>query len=239
MEKNLLIGFVSGKGGAGKSTVTLTVSNVINRYYNYKIAIIDTDTQKSIYNLRETEKNLIMNDESNRLKKAVLDLKQRGKKIYPVYSVEPTDLKQIAKIKNEHDITFIDMPGSLGVPGVKQLYFFLDYAFIPFYVDDFSYKSDLDTLIMVKGMYESKQSRLKNYATFFNRYRERTNKKQFDELQESFEKAGIKMLSPVYENIKYQREYCSSVKAIEDNMTSKSIHRLVESFFKIIENHKN
>lgn len=225
--KQLLIGFVSGKGGAGKSSITQAVATTMNKFYDLKVGIIDVDSQQSIFNLRKKE---IKNFKENQvIIKELMDLKKRGKKVYDINSAEPTDLKMIAQIKSQNDITFIDMPGSLSVPGVKELYFFLDYAFIPFYVDELSYQSDRETLLMVKEMHDSGKSRLKGYGVFFNRYSERKNKVQFDALEEQFNKVNIPILAPVYENIKMQREYCTTIKAISDNMTPKSIHRLIEN----------
>jgi len=226
----LLIGFVSGKGGAGKTTITEIVATGLNKYFDYSIAVVEVDTyQPSMTKDRERDLENLKNGHALTIMNAQY-LKDRNKSIFDIHLLDPTDLKKIAKVKKAYDIVFVDVPGSLAIPGVKELFYFLDYAFIPFYVDPKSFNSQIDTIKLISKIMTLKNSRLKDYAVFFNKYNgdKGKNARYFRNMAEWLDKNNIKRLAPVYENLDFERLYSSTINPPEYLPSKKSIYVFIE-----------
>lgn len=228
-----LIGIVSGKGGSGKTTITEIVSTFINRFYDYKIAVIDVDGQLSIYEDRITEINK-MKDGDTQLLKELQTLVDLGKDLYPIYKAAPNDLKKISKITKSFDLIFIDIPGSFEVEGVEELLFFLNYAFIPFSGERKSFRSHMVTLNKLKQIKKDSRSLLKEYGVFINEYHDVKNRQEQIGLNNFFKSQKLNVLSPIYYNINLRRELCSTVKPMVYSSSPKSLFNFTEDLFKII-----
>lgn len=114
-----IISFVNRKGGVGKSKLTQILCNHLHKT-GKKTVVFDMDPQYSIFNLRQAE---------------LAGKKSKGEKIdtYPMLPVKP--LKFIESIKpfydNGYEYVFLDLPGSIEAPHIKEIYTWLDYAFVP------------------------------------------------------------------------------------------------------------
>lgn len=226
----LLIGFVSGKGGAGKTTITEIVATSLNQYYDFKVAVIEVDyDQKSMTYDRENDKKKLEKGESDYLK-AYDYLKAHDKKFFPIYLTRPTSIQTIAKVTKEYDITFIDVPGSMSIEGVKELFYYLDYAFVPFDVDSKSFNAQMDTLKVLVDISKTEKKRLKDFGVFFNRYYGEKGKNSglFKNIENYLLGLGVKMLKPVYYNIEYARKYASTMVAPNPNISKKSIYTFID-----------
>jgi len=225
-----LIGFVSGKGGAGKTTITEIVCSALTMYYDYTIAVIDTDVDQPSMNVdRKDDLRKYERDDPLTLRN-VEKLTEKGKEPFKIFTIEPTNIAAIAKVKKEFDIVFLDVPGSLSIKGVKELYYFMDYAYIPFYVDKKSVESTISTLELLSNMFHSQKSRLKGFGVFFNRYNGEKGKNSayFRRFGDWLDKQGVKRLKPVYENIEFQRKYASTINPPPYNISKKSIYTFIE-----------
>lgn len=114
-----IISFVSRKGGVGKSKLTQIACNYLHRSGD-KPVVFDMDTQHSIYHLRQAE---------------LVGMKSKGEKkdIYPILPVQPQKFIESIKpfYQEGYNYVFLDLPGSFDVPYIKEIYTWLDYAFVP------------------------------------------------------------------------------------------------------------
>jgi cellulose biosynthesis protein BcsQ len=237
----ILIGFVSGKGGAGKTTVTEIVATAINHYYDYKVAVVEVDyDQRSMTKDREVDKKQLEAGDSLSLKNEKY-LKERNKDFFPIYLAKPTDREKIAKVFQNNDITFIDIPGSFSIDGVEDLFYFLDYAYVPLGVDRKSFDAQIQTLKKLAAAMKKKGNRLKEFGVFFNRYYGEKGKdnKKFKNTENIMKNYKIPMLPPVYYNIKYQREWASTINPPTFSNSKTSIYNFIDELLirtKMIEN---
>lgn len=114
-----IISFVNQKGGVGKSKLTQIICNSLHKS-GKKTVVFDMDQQYSIYYLRQAE---------------LAGMKTKGEKIdtYPILPVRPQKfLESVRPFYNEgYEYVFVDLPGSFEAPHVKEIYSWLDYAFVP------------------------------------------------------------------------------------------------------------
>lgn len=128
------LSFVSTKGGVGKSTLTWITACALARNYGKRVAIIDADTQMSIYKTASLLENLPF---------AVL-----SSSLSDIYS-------NVMSILPEHDVILIDMPGILHTPDgsrrhITQFLFFVDVMLMPLKAHDFDALNLVDFIDVVE-----------------------------------------------------------------------------------------
>lgn len=143
----MIIGVLSQKGGQGKSTIISNLATKIQTQFNpeknpRRVAVIDGDyPQLSNYLLREREKN-ILTDTGNDIhevlkKKYVTTYKEKDLKPYAIIAKDLLDIPEyLNEIKNQYDIIFLDIVGSVNTEGYGSSFLnLLDYIVLPTLVE--------------------------------------------------------------------------------------------------------
>ena len=90
-----IISICNSKGGVGKSVVTLMTATAVAEQKNKKVLILDCDSQATIYELAEQEKELYPDDE-------------------PLVEVEALSPRRVntflKRFADDYDLIFIDIP---------------------------------------------------------------------------------------------------------------------------------
>lgn len=162
--KTIYTGFVSQKGGVGKSVLTTLTASYLHYNTKVNITVVDADyPQHSILKQRERDIDIIdKNDYFKRL--AYTQFKRINKKAYTILTSTPetaiaTADSHLEKNKNNH-IVFFDLPGTVQSRGVLSTLAQLDYIFIPIIADRLVLESSLsfakilnEKFVKLKGIY--------------------------------------------------------------------------------------
>jgi cellulose biosynthesis protein BcsQ len=139
------------------------------------VAVIDCDyPQWSVHKLRERE-TVQINKNSYYRKKAWELFRKIGKPTYPVVPVQPeTALEKanefLADEKVSYDLVLFDLPGTVNNRNVVELFFNMDYLFVPITTSRINMENTLNFIVAVNDKLTAyPQMRLKRVQTFWNR----------------------------------------------------------------------
>jgi cellulose biosynthesis protein BcsQ len=209
----MYISFCTQKGGAGKSVFTTLAASWLHYELGFNVAVIDCDyPQWSILKLREREKEQVTKNGFYR-KKAYEIFKKIGKRTYPVVPVQPETALAKAKefLTNEkvnYDLVLFDLPGTVNNRNVVELFFNMDYLFVPITTSRINMESTLNFIVTVNDIIQKNpQIRLKQIQTFWNRITGREKQ----ELSKMYNNALAELNVPVMQtqipqSVKYDRE---------------------------------
>jgi len=202
------------KGGAGKSVFTTLAASYLHYEMNFDVAVIDCDyPQWSIHKLRERESEQITKNSFYR-KKAYELFKKIGKPAYPVVPAKPetalADTKEfLANEEKQYDLVLFDLPGTVNNRSVVEIFFNMDYLFVPITTSRINMESTLYFVTNVNDVLGKNPSgiRLKNVYTFWNRMMS----KERQELYNCYEGALLElevsiMQTRIPNSVKYDRE---------------------------------
>lgn len=131
-----IITIANQKGGCGKSTTTTFFANALHKM-GYKIAVIDSDYQRSIFKMRDLE---IDNDSS-------ID----SKSLYTILYTPPTKVLDLIKSESEkYDFIFCDIPGNITENGVIGILSRTDLVIVIHDVNSVGLASTMDFLDNLK-----------------------------------------------------------------------------------------
>lgn len=115
-----IISVANAKGGVGKSTVTILLAAALAKQQKQKVLILDTDSQASVSNWLETEKQ---------------DYETGTKPLVTVMQENPNHVRLfLEKYGEDYDTVFIDIPrmtNSMSETANVQLLYFCDAVIIP------------------------------------------------------------------------------------------------------------
>ncbi|MDU0372006.1 ParA family protein [Hymenobacter endophyticus] len=133
----VLVSFANQKGGSGKSTLTTAVATMLAVDYNYRVLVIDADTQQSIAGKRKALDTQLLNE---------------GEEFpYPILGLAPGKILDYLDSLEEgqYDVVLIDLPGrSDDVAGVEVI-ISCDLVIVPVVASDFD---QLSTGAFLDGM---------------------------------------------------------------------------------------
>jgi cellulose biosynthesis protein BcsQ len=135
MKEPKFVAFSTQKGGAGKTTLTVTMASYLYYCMGLKIIVVDCDyPQYSINDMREREKMLL--ELSPSFKKTFSDTLLRTKlKPFPVLVCPPEEaMKKVRDLIEEGedvDIVFFDLPGTVNNRGVVNVVNCMDMVVVP------------------------------------------------------------------------------------------------------------
>lgn len=200
-KKPVFVAVSNQKGGVGKSTMLVALASLLNYTMDKSVAIVDCDaTQRSLYNLRERDKEMV--EKNKRYMTLLEEQRLRGCKIYPIKRVRPEEARATAgefAETGEYDIIFIDLPGSMDVPGVLQTIFNVDYVLTPIAADNFVMDSSFSFASSVlRFLAEKKDIPLKDIFMFWIKVKRRSNLKVLKNYSELMEKGGIESIEIKY-----------------------------------------
>ena len=117
-----VFGFVTTKGGAGKSALTRLMAGYLSYVKGLDILVIDGDPQATVTKQRKKDLALYSDDE----------LEQFESSAYSLESYAPVDITQQVTLNKEfYEYIIIDLAGSASVPGNIRAYAMLDRLIIP------------------------------------------------------------------------------------------------------------
>lgn len=180
--KTIYAGFVSQKGGVGKSALTTLTASYLHYNTKVNVGVIDADyPQYSIAKQRERDAEIIdKNDYFKRL--AYTQFTRINKKAYPILCSTPetaisTANAHVGKNKDTN-IVFFDLPGTVQSTGVLSTLALLDYIFIPLIADRLVLESSLSFAKILNEKFVSNPTvHLKGIYLFWNQIdtREKSN----------------------------------------------------------------
>ena len=181
-----IIAFGNQKGGTGKSTCTTLAANGLSQApYNFRVAVIDTDKQKSLTRARLFDSE----DHTGTFPYDVLN-----------YNV-PTFEAKAAELIGQNDFIFVDAAGKLDrdLPTqhqeISRIVTLLDYLFIPFVAGNYSLEATLDYLkfVLQEQALRGPDARQLEIIGFVNMDRERTRNRRYllSEIDDVKRMAGI------------------------------------------------
>jgi len=171
----IYVAFSTQKGGAGKTTLTALIASYLHYERDYNVAIIDCDfPQLSIYNMRERDLAMALEDEFYRGMAYEQFTRLEGKKAYPVVrSNTDNAIADAEKIVEESekgfDIIFFDLPGTMNNRGLIHTLAHMDYIIAPIAASRVVMESTLDYLITVReNIVASGKSNIKSMYLLWN-----------------------------------------------------------------------
>lgn len=171
----IYVAFSTQKGGAGKTTLTALIASYLHYERDYNVAIIDCDfPQLSIYNMRERDLAMALEDEFYRGMAYEQFIRLEGKKAYPVVrSNTDNAIADAEKIVEESekgfDIIFFDLPGTMNNRGLIHTLAHMDYIIAPISASRVVMESTLDYLITVRdNIVASGKSNIKSMYLLWN-----------------------------------------------------------------------
>jgi cellulose biosynthesis protein BcsQ len=197
-KKTIYISFVTQKGGAGKSSLTILVASMMHYALGYDVAIIDCDeTQYSIADMRQyDEKHIFSNGQLKRIAEAQFSQHKKG--IYPVLSTTIMNAYDVAsQLRQEngqaYDFIFFDLPGSVNAKGWLSLIAVMDYLFVPFAADLIDINSTMAFLKIVVKMANDGSSEVVPFV-FWNKVDAREKTELFDIYNKAVADLGVSVL---------------------------------------------
>jgi cellulose biosynthesis protein BcsQ len=171
----LYISFCTQKGGAGKSVFTILAATYQYNEMGFNVAVMDCDyPQWSVHKLRECEKTQIPNN-AFYLKKAQALFQRTNKPTYHLIPTKPETAwadaeKFLANEKTQYDLILFDLSGTVNNHDAVNIYFNMDYLFVPITVSRINMESALYFMISVNDILKKTPGlRLKGVHTFWNR----------------------------------------------------------------------
>lgn len=152
----IYVAFSTQKGGAGKTTLTALIASYLHYERDYNVAIIDCDfPQLSIYNMRERDLAMALEDEFYRGMTYEQFTRLDGKKAYPVVRSNTDNAiadaeKAVEESERGFDIIFFDLPGTMNNRGLIHTLAHMDYIIAPIAASRVVMESTLDYLITVR-----------------------------------------------------------------------------------------
>jgi cellulose biosynthesis protein BcsQ len=209
----LYVSFCTQKGGAGKSVFTTLAASYLHYEKGFNVAVIDCDfPQWSVQKLRERESEQIMKNAFYKRKVAML-FQKISKPAYPVVPVQPENAlaraKEFLESKKEYyNLVLFDLPGTVNNKSVVEIYFNMDYLFVPLTTSRINMESTLNFIIRVDEIVrKNPKIKLKSVQAFWNRISGREKQ----ELSDMYNNALAELEVPVMQtripqSVKYDRE---------------------------------
>ena len=211
-----IISVAHRKGGIGKTCITLHLATALATQKDYKVIVLDTDSQQSAYGYREHEKN------------NVYDGKEPP---YPIQSVMPKHLfDEIRYLREKYDIIFIDVPRLTEQKDDSQLstaITYCDLVLIPIVAGDLEGLSTIDFIKLVQGIDEYKTSKDFSFS-YYGFLNKKNRRKENGEAVVFMKELGV----PMFDNSLSDVKDLSKPYTYESVMDSKKSRERFEPFFK-------
>ena len=178
-----ILSIANAKGGVGKSVVSIMLATAIAKEKNKKIIILDCDSQGSITDMFETEKEAY------------------GEEYEPLIEVEEITARKvqtfIRRFGGDYDYIFIDVPRMTDKKkdnSTVMLLYNCDSILVPIVGNEVDVLSSFDFLTLLEEAKNDKQDMDEplSYYGFINR---RNQRKSNEEAEEAMKKEGMKMFN--------------------------------------------
>lgn len=161
------IAFFSPKGGAGKTTVSILLANILYFYFDWNFVVIDADfPQNDLAKIRKDE--LAELDNNPRLKK-LYELLYAEKAPYPII---PTNIascvNRIEEWKDKVDFILLDITGTFNQPDLPDLLTRINHFLIPTRQGKSSLRAALQLYITLQQKIRPVSPHFEDCHIFFN-----------------------------------------------------------------------
>lgn len=211
MKEPKFVTFSTQKGGAGKTTLTVTVASYLYYCKGLKVLVVDCDyPQYSIDEMRKREKMLL--DLSPSFKKTFSDTLVRTKlKPFPVLVCPPEEamskVKELVESGDDIDIVFFDLPGTVNNRGVVTVANCMDMIVVPISADKVVLESSLAYALKLQEWLTTGKSQLKGVHMLWNMVDAREKTELYERYEKLFDELGLPTISTkVPDTKKYRRE---------------------------------
>ncbi len=167
------VAFSTQKGGAGKTALTVMVASHLHYVMGYNVAVVDCDyPQHSIAEMRERDLTMVEGDEYYKGMAYEQITRLGGKKFYSIVESTPegalNDADELCG-REELDIVFFDLPGTLNNPDIVRTIASMDYIIAPIASDRVVLESTLNYLIAVRdNIVNAVQTNIKGMRLLWN-----------------------------------------------------------------------
>ena len=169
-----IIMFGNQKGGVGKSLcATMTAAALGQPPFNFNVALVDLDEQKTIASLRQVDKESYPPDLAEP---------------FTIFDFSLPDLEsRIGTLDRDYDLIFLDAAGKLDARAdvlqqeISRALMFSDYLFIPFVAGFGNLAASFGYLRFVQTLQKARQlsQRKLTYCGFVNQFRSRSRVTDF------------------------------------------------------------
>ncbi|MCM1141860.1 MAG: ParA family protein [Muribaculum sp.] len=211
MKEPKFVAFSTQKGGAGKTTLTVTMASYLYYCKGIKVMVVDCDyPQYSIDYMRQREKQLM--ELSPTFKKSVSDTLVRSKlRPFPVLVCPPEQAMQkvrdIVEDSEDIDVIFFDLPGTVNNHGVVNVVSCMDIVIIPIAADNVVLESSLAFALKLNELLTTGKSQIKELYMLWNMVDAREKTDLYDRYEKLFEELGLVTLhTRIPDTKKYRRE---------------------------------
>jgi len=165
-KSNLIIVCANQKGGVGKTSLCASLCNHYAEI-RHKFCAVDTDAQRSLWKLREENKQ----DHPNL------------QEPYFIYHFDDLDSEKFTTelMEDLRDVdgdVFIDAPGSLSKPGMIPLIKGADVVLIPYSYDENTVLSTIAFIRFLKSIFKDKEALMPKIIFVHNRYNAKWGRKE-------------------------------------------------------------
>ncbi|MDT3367561.1 MAG: ParA family protein [Bacteroidota bacterium] len=210
----IYVAFSTQKGGAGKTTLTALIASYLHYERDYNVAIIDCDfPQLSIYNMRERDLAMALEDEFYRGMAYEQFTRLEGKKAYPVVRSNTDNAiadaeKTVEESEKGFDIIFFDLPGTMNNRGLIHTLAHMDYIIAPIAASRVVMESTLDYLITVReNIVASGKSNIKAMYLLWNLVDGREKSELYDVYEGVIRELEFPLLKTFLPNsVRFRRE---------------------------------
>jgi cellulose biosynthesis protein BcsQ len=231
-----IIMFGNQKGGVGKSLcATITAAALGQAPFNFKVALVDLDEQKTIASLRQVDKDSYPPDLSEP---------------FTVFDFSLPDLEsRIGTLDKEFEIVVLDAAGKLDARAdvlqqeISRALMFSDYLFIPFVAGFGNLSATYSYLQFVQTIQKARQlsQRPLSYRGFINQFRTRSRVNDFlmQDIQTIQETQPLPMMkNPLrdYSAFKEADTYTSFYDPLSNDNSKQNFSEWLNEFVQIIKN---
>lgn len=211
MKEPKFVAVSTQKGGAGKTTLTVTLASYLYYCKGFKVLVVDCDyPQYSIDDMRKREKTLM--DLNPAFKKAMRDTIQRTNlNPFPVLVCPPQEAMQkvrgLVEGNEDIDIVFFDLPGTVNNHGVVNVVNCMDMVIVPIAADNVVLESSLAFALKLQEWLTTGKSQIKELYMLWNMVDARERTELYDRYEKLFEELGLRTLNTrIPDTKKYRRE---------------------------------
>ncbi len=226
----ITLSLLSQKGGVGKSTLTMMLLNALYHKKGFRVLLIDADyPQLSIYKKRQRELYVVANNPTIKKK---YDKIYADRTPYPIIHCQLTEVgKTIEEHKENYDIIFVDIGGTINQPGIVDFFQAINHFFIPIFEDDLSIYSSMELYNILMQQVQPISDAFMGCKVLFNRVHARNQtqsiKDQLSEIDFMEQEVGAYKL--------YERFCRSTVFPMPKKKETEKFYQFVENFLQVIQ----
>ncbi len=217
----IIVSFQNQKGGCQKTTLTKIIATIFHYTVpNIRVAVIDADAQHNIALRRARDIDEINHNESLKRRLDALTEANGNKSLYPIFSASLSNHEVVPGIdkliKEDYNLIFIDLPGSLMEEGINEIVPRLNFIFTPISSDFESVESSLQYITKLRQfMNQSNDHNILNHSVLFTKYSNNENStdaKRFKPIKDLLKSYQINVLDHgFFRSTRFEHELAGTI----------------------------